>query len=140
MTLSIKEASATDEAAVVALWKACGLVVSYNDPGADFRFARGKQNSDVLIASDATGRIIGSVMVGHDGHRGWVYYVSAAPDERKNGIGRSVMQAAGKWLAKRGIRKMQLMVRETNTQVVAFYERIGFEVAPRTVMQKWLTD
>ena len=46
--------------------------------------------------------------------------------------------AAERWVADRGIPKLQLMIRETNTEVVRFYERVGFENAPRTIMQKWL--
>ena len=49
-----------------------------------------------------------------------------------------MVQAAENWLRTRDIAKVQLLVRETNTNVVAFYERLGFEVAPRVVMSKWL--
>ena len=114
------------------------LFRSHNDPGADFRFARAGACSDVLVAEDRTGAISGSVMVGHDGHRGWLYYVASAPDARGSGIGRQMVAAAEDWLRQRGVVKAQLMVRETNTKVVAFYEHLGFETAPRTVMGKWL--
>ena len=136
--LTIRRALPEDEADVVALWRACDLVASYNDPAADFRFARAGACSDVLVGDDETGRICGSVMVGHDGHRGWLYYVASAPDARGSGIGRHMVQAAETWLRQRGVVKAQLLVRETNTRVVAFYEHLGFEVAPRVVMAKWL--
>jgi ribosomal protein S18 acetylase RimI-like enzyme len=84
--VTIRSATANDETAIVALWQACNLVTSYNDPAHDFRFASGKENSDVLVAVN-DGRIIGSVMVGHDGHRGWMYYVAADPRNRKRGLG-----------------------------------------------------
>jgi ribosomal protein S18 acetylase RimI-like enzyme len=138
MRLTIRHAVPEDEASVVALWRACDLVASYNDPAADFRFARAGACSDVLVGEDATGRISGSVMVGHDGHRGWLYYVAAAPYARARGIGRQMVQAAEEWLRQRGVVKAQLLVRETNTKVVSFYEHLGFEVAPRVVMGKWL--
>jgi ribosomal protein S18 acetylase RimI-like enzyme len=48
------------------------------------------------------------------------------------------MSAAENWLSERGIRKMQIMVRETNQAVIEFYKKLGYEIAPRTVMQKWL--
>lgn len=140
MTLTIRSATAEDEAGAVALWHACGLVASYNDPSADFRLARGGECSDVLVGVDAAGAIVGSVMVGHDGHRGWLYYVGTTPGARGTGIGRRMVQAAEAWLRRRGIPKAQLMVRETNTAVVAFYERLGFEVTPRVLMGKWLKD
>ncbi|MBV9785095.1 MAG: GNAT family acetyltransferase [Acidisphaera sp.] len=138
MLLTIRCAVAEDEAGVVALWRACGLVASYNDPAADFRFARAGSCSEVLVGEDAARQISGSVMVGHDGHRGWLYYVASAPHARGSGIGRQMVQAAEEWLRERGVVKAQLLVRETNTQVVAFYERLGFEVTPRVVMGKWL--
>lgn len=137
MPLITRSARAEDEPAVVALWQACGLIVSYNDPSADFRFARGGPASDVLVG-EADGRIVGSVMVGHDGHRGWLYYLAAAPDRRGRGVGRRMVEAAEAWLRERGVPKAQLIVRETNTRVVGFYERLGYEVAPRVLMAKWL--
>lgn len=138
VSLTVRPASATDEDAVVALWRACGLVVSYNDPAADFRFARAGGASDVLVGVDDAGLIRGSVMVGHDGHRGWLYYVASDPEARGRGIGRAMVRAAEDWLHRRGVVKVQLLVRETNTGVVAFYERLGFETAPRVVMSRWL--
>jgi ribosomal protein S18 acetylase RimI-like enzyme len=136
--LTIRSALAEDEPAVVALWRACDLVASYNDPLADFRFAKGGACSDVLVAVDDAGGVVGSVMVGHDGHRGWLYYVAAHPASRSTGVGRCMVQAAEDWLRQQGIVKAQLLVRETNTKVVGFYEHLGFEVAPRVVMSKWL--
>jgi ribosomal protein S18 acetylase RimI-like enzyme len=133
----IRLATVDDESAVIVLWQTCGLVVSHNDPVADFRMARGKQNSDILLGVDGDA-IIASVMVGHDGHRGWLYYVAVAPEQRRTGFGRQMVRAAEAWLLQRGLPKVQLMIRETNTEVAAFYERVGFETAPRIVMQKWL--
>jgi ribosomal protein S18 acetylase RimI-like enzyme len=83
----------------------------------------------VLVAVDDAGEVAGSVMVGHDGHRGWLYYVAARPTSRSKGVGRRMVQAAENWLRQRGIVKAQLLVRETNTNVVSFYEHLGFEVA-----------
>jgi ribosomal protein S18 acetylase RimI-like enzyme len=140
MRLSIRRAVPEDELGVVELWRACNLVASYNDPGVDFRFATGGDCSDVLVGVDATDRIRGSVMVGHDGHRGWLYYVASAPDARGHGIGRQMVDAAEAWLRERGVVKAQLLVRETNTKVVSFYERLGYEVAPRVLMAKWLGE
>jgi ribosomal protein S18 acetylase RimI-like enzyme len=138
MPLTIRPATTDDEAAVIALWRVCDLVASYNDPAVDFAFARGGACSDVLVGEDETGQIKGSVMVGHDGHRGWLYYVASDPDSRGAGFGRQMVTAAEDWLRGRGVVKAQLLVRETNTKVVSFYEHLGFEVAPRVVMGKWL--
>jgi ribosomal protein S18 acetylase RimI-like enzyme len=92
------------------------------------------------VGVDETGQIKGSVMVGHDGHRGWLYYVASDPDSRGAGFGRQMVTAAEAWLRERNVVKAQLLVRETNTKVVSFYEHLGFEVAPRVLMGKWLNE
>ena len=79
-----------------------------------------------------------SVLVGHDGHRGWVYYVAVDPERRQNGFGRAIMNAAEDWLRQAGIQKLQLMVRPENTRVQAFYESIGYDEQQRVVYAKWL--
>lgn len=140
MQLTIRSAHPDDESRISDLWSACDLVASYNDPGADFRFAKAGACSDVLVGEDGGGDIRGSVMVGHDGHRGWLYYVAADPGSRGAGYGRQMVEAGETWLRDRRVVKVQLLVREANTKVVAFYEHLGFEVAPRTVMTKWLVE
>lgn len=137
MTAAIRSASEDDEDAVVALWCDCGLTMPYNDPAQDFRFARGKPSSDVLVAAEAGG-IVGSVMAGHDGHRGWLYYVAVAPARRRQGIGRRLVGAGEDWLRARGVPKVHLMVRETNAGIVEFYAGIGYHPMPRIALQKWL--
>jgi ribosomal protein S18 acetylase RimI-like enzyme len=140
LRLTIRSATAEDEPRVAALWRASNLVVSHNDPSKDFHFARARENSDILVGLDAELAIVGSVMVGHDGHRGWVYYVASDPKHRSQGIGRSMVEAAEQWLKNKGVVKVMLLVRETNTQVVDFYKQLGFEAIPRVIMQKWLED
>jgi ribosomal protein S18 acetylase RimI-like enzyme len=138
MPLIIRSAAPKDEPDIVELWRTCDLVATYNDPAVDFRFARAGACSEVLVGEDEAGRISSSIMVGHDGHRGWLYYVACTPHSRGSGIGRQMVQAAEEWLRQRGVVKVQLLVRETNSKVVSFYEHLGFEVTPRTVMGKWL--
>jgi ribosomal protein S18 acetylase RimI-like enzyme len=133
MILEIRAATDADEAETIALWRACGLVVSYNDPATDYRFAGAKPNSDILVCVSSSEKIIGSAMVGHDGHRGKLYYVAVASDHRSKEIGRAPVQAGEDWLAARGAAKAQLMIREADTDLVAFYQRLGFKTIPRTV-------
>ncbi len=135
--MNLRCATQADENAIVSLWRICGLTVPYNDPAQDFRFALGKPNSDILIA-ERDGVVNGTVMVGHDGHRGWLYYLAVAPDDRKQGLGRALVREAENWLRARSVPKVQLMVRETNAEVAAFYDRVGYEPMPRIAMQKWL--
>lgn len=77
-------------------------------------------------------------MVGHDGHRGWVYYVATDPDRRGKGFGRAIMNAAEDWLRAAGTLKLQLLVRRENDKAGAFYQSIGYEEAQTIVFAKWL--
>jgi len=135
--LSIAEIGDSDLADVIALWRRAGLVREWNDPTGDIALARRDGNATVLLGRD-DGAPAASVLVGHDGHRGWVYYVSVDPDHRAKGYGRAIMQAAEDWLRARGIQKLQLMVRGDNAQVHAFYESIGYYDQNRTTFAKWL--
>ena len=135
----IARALAGDEDEVVALWLSCGLVVATNDPRADFRFAVEGPCSDVLVMRSA-GSLVASAMVGHDGHRGWIYYLATSPKHRRQSLGRKMVEASEDWMRDRGLPKAQLMIRDTNVQVAAFYERLGYAAIPRVVMQKVLSD
>ena len=134
----IEPAIADDEAAVVALWRACGLTRPWNDPQADFALAQGGGASTVLVARGEG--IEGSVMVGFDGHRGWVYYLAVAPDQRRTGLGRALMTAAEDWLRARGAPKLQLMVREDNAAALDFYESLGLERQKVVTLGRFLKE
>ncbi len=112
---------------MVALWDAAGLTRPWNDPRADFDLALATATATLLLAA-SEGVICGSVMVGFDGHRGWVYYLAAAPDQRGQGIGRALMLAAEDWLRAAGSSKIQLMVRGDNEEARGFYAAIGYAV------------
>jgi hypothetical protein len=137
MPCPIRPLQDPDVPAVVALWEACGLTRPWNPPEADIARARGRPNSEVLVA-EAMGRILGTVMVGEDGHRGWVYYLAVEPGLRGRGLGRELVGAAEAWLRARGIRKLELMVRSSNAAVKAFYARLGYREEPVTVLARWL--
>jgi ribosomal protein S18 acetylase RimI-like enzyme len=136
-TLAIAPFADADIASVIALWQACGLTRPWNDPASDIALARRGPNSTILIGRDG-GAIVATVMVGHDGHRGWVYYVATDPDRRGKGFGRAIMNAAEDWLRAAGILKLQLLVRRENDKAGAFYQSIGYEEAQTIVFAKWL--
>ncbi|NOJ38324.1 GNAT family acetyltransferase [Bradyrhizobium australiense] len=135
--LAIADIADADVATVIALWQACGLTRPWNDPASDIALARRGSNSTVLIGRDG-GAIVATAMVGHDGHRGWVYYVATDPDRRAKGYGRAIMNAAEDWLRAVGIPKLQLLVRPENSGVAAFYQSIGFGEQQILFLTKWL--
>ncbi|HXH43739.1 MAG TPA: GNAT family acetyltransferase [Bradyrhizobium sp.] len=136
-SLVISAINDADVEKVVALWQRCGLTRPWNDPHADIALARRRDNSTVLVGR-GDGVIVATIMVGHDGHRGWVYYVAVDPDCRKRGLGRVIMAAAENWLRAAGISKLQLLVRRENAQANAFYASLGFELSTSVMFQKWL--
>jgi ribosomal protein S18 acetylase RimI-like enzyme len=135
--LAIREIVDDDIAETIALWNAAGVARPWNDPARDIAFARRDDHSTVLVGVE-DGRIVASAMVGEDGHRGWVYYVAIALERQRSGFGRIMMQAAEDWLIKRGVWKVQLLVRADNAKVARFYEQLGYRDTQSVCLQKIL--
>ncbi|HRC07648.1 MAG TPA: GNAT family acetyltransferase [Miltoncostaeales bacterium] len=128
-----------DASHVVALWRQTDLTRPWNDPHSDLETACDGRASEVLVAvEDST--IVGTVMVGHDGHRGWVYYLAVDPAHNRGGVGRVLMQAAEHWVRRRGIKKMNLMVREGNRGALGFYAALRYQVQDVVTLGRWLTE
>ena len=137
--LTVRSYAPADFEKVVALWEACELTRPWNDPASDIEFCVGSENSILLVGvAGGESKIVATAMVGHDGHRGWIYYVAVAPEHQEKGAGREIMAHAEGWLAQRGVPKAMLMIRETNGKVIGFYERLGYAVEERVVMARWL--
>ncbi len=126
---TIRLAGPDDCCDVITLWQNCGLTRPWNDAAGDFTRAIDNPASDILCL-EKSGRLVATVMVGYDGHRGWVYYLGVSPDSRAQGLGRHLMEVAEIWLRERNAPKIQLMVREDNKQAIGFYEALGYEVQP----------
>jgi len=114
-----------DEAAVIALWTACGLVVSWNDPSKDIR-RKLEHGGDLFLVAELDGAVVGTAMLGYEGHRGWVNYVGVDPALRRSGVGRALMAAAAERLRALGCPKINLEVRRTNRAAMVFYESLGY--------------
>ena len=136
-TLAISPIVDADVDAVIALWQRCGLTRPWNDPASDIAFARRGGNATILTGR-VGGALVATAMVGHDGHRGWVYYVAVDPDLQRRDFGRAIMAAAEDWLRGQGVEKVMLMVRPDNVAVQAFYDRLGYDVQERVIYAKWL--
>jgi ribosomal protein S18 acetylase RimI-like enzyme len=135
--VEIRTYAGADNAAVVALWQACDLTRPWNDPHKDI--ARKVAVDDGLfLVGTVDGVIVASVMAGYDGHRGWVNYLAVDPDHRGDGYGRALMAEAEARLAARGCPKVNLQVRATNADVLAFYEHLGYVVDAAVSMGKRL--
>ncbi|HEY0200406.1 MAG TPA: GNAT family acetyltransferase [Burkholderiaceae bacterium] len=130
-SLRLRPFAPADEAAVVALWQACGLLRPWNDPHKDIARKLSEQPDLFLVAlwpdaQTGAGQIVGTAMAGFDGHRGWVYYLAVAPGRQRLSIGRRLMSEAEHLLLARGCPKVNLLVRSSNQGVLAFYEKLGY--------------
>lgn len=128
--LRIRPFGAEDAAAAVALWRDCGLLRPWNDPHKDIARKQSVQPELFLVAlapgGDGVDVLVGTAMAGYDGHRGSVYYLAVAPGRQRLAIGRSLMAQVEQQLLAMGCPKINVLVRTTNVQVVAFYEKLGY--------------
>ena len=83
-------------------------------------------NPDWFLVGEVEGTIVGTCMVGYEGHRGWINLLAVAPAHRRGGKGRALMAEAERILRAAGCAKINLQVRATNRQVLAFYKKLGF--------------
>ncbi len=118
-------ATPPERACVIALWETCGLTRPWNDAAADFDFALAGPASTVIVLRES-GRVVGSAMVGHDGHRGALYYLAVDPARQRQGLGRRLMDAVEHWLRTQGVPKLNLLVRRENAAVIGFYAALGY--------------
>jgi ribosomal protein S18 acetylase RimI-like enzyme len=123
--MDIRPFHAPDESAVVALWKECGLTRSWNDPHKDIARKLTVQ-PELFLVGVVDGTVVASVMAGYEGHRGWVNYLAVSPAYRGRGFARSLMEYVEQLLITRGCPKLNLQVRNTNREAIAFYRHLGY--------------
>ena len=134
----IRPYRAADEAALISLWQACGLVRPQNNPRKDIA-RKLRVNPEWFLVGETDGRIVATVMAGYEGHRGWINYLAVDPALRRTGLGRAMMAEAERLLRAAGCPKINLQVRAENPGVIAFYERIGFAVEGAVSLGRRLT-
>ena len=137
--MPIRPFSEGDADAVIALWERCGLTRPWNDPRRDIERKLLVQPELFLVALDGDA-LVGTVMAGYEGHRGWINYLGVDPDRRGDGIGRALMAEAERLLAERGCPKISLLVREGNDDARAFYAALGYATDAAIPLGKRLVD
>ena len=137
--LEIRAYKESDQDAVVELWRNCGLVMPWNDPAKDINRKLLIQR-DMFLVGIADTRLVATVMVGYEGHRGWVNYLAVALDHRKRAYGRRMMEEAETRLKALGCPKINLQIRTSNADVIEFYKRIGYSMDDSVSMGKRLEE
>lgn len=121
----IRQVLTGDTDQLVALWTECDLVRPWNDPRRDIERKLAVAD-DLFLVTEIDGSIVGSVMGGYDGHRGWIYYLAVAPDHRRQGLGRALVAEVEHRLLARGCPKLNLQVRLGNEATLDFYQRLNY--------------
>jgi ribosomal protein S18 acetylase RimI-like enzyme len=125
---------------VVALWKAVfAYETAHNEPGLaiDRKLAVDDQLFFVAVA-DST--VVGTVMAGYDGHRGWIYSVAVASSHRRQGVGSRLVSHAERALTSLGCVKINLQILEGNERVAMFYTKLGYALEKRINMGKRIPE
>lgn len=123
--------------AVVALWSRCDLLHPYNDPYKDIA-RKLRVRPDLFLVGELDGEIVATTMAGYEGHRGWLNLVGVDPRFQGRDFGRLMIGEAERLLRLEGCAKINLMVRDGNERVIAFYEKLGYESFRATPMGKRL--
>lgn len=126
MALQIRAFAPADTEATVQLWQACGLTRPWNDPYQDIDRKLQVQPEMFLVGTDADGAVMASIMIGYEGHRGWINYLAVHPSLQRQGHARRLVQLAEQMLTARGCPKLNLQVRAGNDAVLDFYASLGY--------------
>jgi ribosomal protein S18 acetylase RimI-like enzyme len=121
----IRPFETADEKAVISLWHRCALVRPANDPKKDIQ-RKLRITPELFLVGIWNEAIVATVMVGYEGHRGWINYLGVAPEYRRKGWGRLLMNEAERRLRNLGCPKINLQVLSSNVEAVAFYRRLGY--------------
>jgi ribosomal protein S18 acetylase RimI-like enzyme len=126
MEFEITRYTLDHQKAVVNLWEKCGLIVPQNDPIVDIQ-KKLEFQPELFFVALLEGQVIGSVMVGYEGHRGWLNYLAVLPQYQKQGFGKKLVDKAIEKLKRLGCLKVNVQVRMNNASVVDFYKQLGFK-------------
>jgi len=140
MSFEITSYSERHFTGVKALWEE----VFPDDPPRDYAdisiAAKTKEHPELFLLAVEEGRVVGSVMAGYDGHRGWLYRVAVVKTHRHRGVGAALIHEAEQLLWALGCVKINLQVRGANQGVTAFYQNLGYVVEDRISMGKLAPD
>jgi len=134
--VQIRVFEGADEPQVIALWREVFRDdPPWNEPSEMIRRKLTVQPELFLVAV-VEERVIGTVLAGFDGVRGWIHHLCVSRENRRAGVGRALMRRAEIGLAAMDCPKINLQVRATNAAVVAFYEALGYSVEARASLGK----
>jgi len=128
-----------DEAQVTRLWQE----IFPDDPphNAPHLVIQQKRlwHPELFFVLEVENELVGTAMAGYDGHRGWLNSIAVKPSHRRCGFGEQLVRHAETALQRIGCPKVNLQIRDTNTEVAAFYSKLGYRVENLISMGKLLS-
>ena len=125
-----------DTDAVLEVWNLAGMTTPDRNPRSDIQ-KKLRHSPESFFVGTLEGKVVATVMVGYDGHRGWIYSLAVTPDLQRKGLGTQMMERAESWLRQQGCTRAKLQVDEARGDVTGFYRKHGYEVQPLVSMAKW---
>jgi ribosomal protein S18 acetylase RimI-like enzyme len=123
---------------VISLWtRVFGARGGHREAGVSIDLKVAKADGLFFVALRGS-QVLGTLMAGWDGHRGWLYSVCSDPAYRRQGIGQALVRHSEQALAALGCLKVNLQVDGANTSVVPFYQALGYEIEPHVSLGKRL--
>lgn len=133
--MNIRNATIQDTSAIIELWTKSNLLRPLNKHEKDITNALAAQTSVIFLA-ELKEKIIGTILAGYDGHRGWIYYLAVDEEYQKQGYGKQLLKEAEEWLQNKGATAVHLLTRKNNESAQKFYDKIGYKISDVTVMSK----
>ena len=131
--MKIREFKIDDYQIVRDLWQAAGLILRPGDELEDVKLKL-QRDPDLFLVAEQDDGVVGSVIGGWDGRRGWIYHLAVKPSYQRRGIGMGLVREVEKRLAAKGAKKVNAQVYEWNEQSSAFFKAIGYEAQPDLIM------
>jgi len=132
-TVQIQEFEIRDYDAIVGLWREAGMVLR---PGDDLESVRLKlqRDADLFLVAKKGNEIVGSVMGGWDGRRGWIYHLAVRPPHQRQGVAKALIRELELRMAAKGAKRLNAQVYESNIASLRFFKACGYELRPDLVM------
>ena len=138
LPITIRPYQTLDHDTICALWNTLFPRPSlHNEPSSIIR-AKLAMQAEWLIVAEWHNTVVGSIIAGYDGHRGWLNLVAVAPEQQGQGIGKKLVEHAIDQLKQSGCKKVNIQVRQGNQAVVAFYQRLGFDIEERISLSRFI--
>jgi ribosomal protein S18 acetylase RimI-like enzyme len=131
--MKIREFDIKDYSIVRDLWKAAGLILRPGDELEDVKLKL-RRDPDLFLVAEQNDRIVGSVIGGWDGRRGWIYHLAVVPEHQRKGVGLGLVREVENRLLAKGAKKVNAQVYRWNEKASEFFKAIGYEAQPDLMM------